>query len=62
MCDGKRTISVTLTEAQFDVFKAAMEQATETWKPLGRTRSSDVHTLARAMERIAQSWDIGIRG
>jgi hypothetical protein len=61
MCDGKRTFTVTLTEAQYDVFVNAADAATENWKPLGKIRSSDVATLKRAMERLAKSWDIGIR-
>jgi chitodextrinase len=61
MGDGKRTFTVTLTEAQYDVFVNATDTATEKWKPLGRVRSSDVSTLKRAMERLAKSWDAGIR-
>jgi len=61
MCDGKRTVTITFTEAQYDVFVAATKEATEKWKPLGRIRSSDVGTLSRAMERFAKAWDIGIR-
>lgn len=61
MSDGHRTITLTLTEAQYDVFSAAMEQAREVWKPLGRIRSSDVQTLERAMSRLSESWKNGVR-
>ena len=54
-------MTVTLTEAQYDVFLEATKAATNNWKPLGRVRSSDVSTLKRAMERLAKAWDIGIK-
>ena len=56
-----RTITITLTDAQYDVFVAATKEAIKQWEPLGRVRSSNVGTLSRLLERLAQAWDIGIR-
>lgn len=61
MGDGQRTITLTLTEAQYDVFMAAVEQVSDEWKALGRLRASDVSTLNRAMSRITESWQVGSR-
>lgn len=59
---GYRTFTAKFTEAQIDVLRAAVEQAVEVWKPLGRLRSSDVKTLSRVLETLEEAWENGTRG
>ena len=56
MSDGTRKLQVELTEAQFDVFIAAMEFTNEEWKKHEDRKRSDVFTLQRAMTRLCVAW------
>lgn len=62
MSDGHRMITVTLTEAQHDVFHLAMHRALEEWDVVNHPLKSSRHTLSRAMESIDKAWSEGIRG
>lgn len=61
MADGHRTITLTLTEAQHDVFHLAMDRALEEWDVVNHPLKSSRHTLVRAMEQIDKAWDQGIK-
>lgn len=61
MADGHRTITLTLTEAQHDVFLAAAETAVEVWLTQGTLRHSDRYTLKRALDRFNEAWEEGIK-
>lgn len=56
MGDGERTFTITLTEAQYDTFVAAMHEADQTWATLGILRSGNRQTLLRAMDRLGKAW------
>lgn len=56
MSDGSRKMQLELTEAQFDVFCAAMEFTNEEWKKHDDRKRSDVFTLQRAMTRFCVAW------
>lgn len=61
MGDGRRTVTLTLTEAQYDTFVAAAHQAEEVWKTLGIARSRNRQTLLRAMDQFGEAWKSGKR-
>lgn len=61
MADGHRTITLTLTEAQRDVFHLAMDMALSEWEPSGHPLKSSRHTLTRAMEAFDKAWEVGIK-
>lgn len=61
MADGHRTITLTLTEAQHDVFHLAMDRALEEWSPVGHPLKSSRNTLLRAMEQVDEAWKLGKR-
>lgn len=61
MCDGQRTFTVTMTNAQYDVLKAATDEIEIIWKGQGKVRSSHRHTLMRAMEHISKEFESGVR-
>ena len=50
-----------MTNAQYDVLKAAIDQVLDDWKQMGRIRVSDRHTLMRAMAHISKEFETGIR-
>lgn len=56
-----RTFKITMTVAQYDVMKAAMEQVLAEWKVLGIIRSSDRLTLMRAMGHISKEFEQGTK-
>jgi len=56
LSDGSRKLQLELTEAQFDVFLAAMEFAHDEWKKHDYRKRSDVHTLQRARSRLLTAW------
>lgn len=62
MGDGNRTLTVTLTEAQYDTFVAAMHEADQIWKELGIARSSNRQTLLRGMDRMGRAWNSAKKG
>ena len=62
MGDGNRTLTVTLTEAQYDTFVAAMHEADQIWKELGIARSSNRQTLLRGMSRLSRAWQSARKG
>jgi hypothetical protein len=62
MGDGNRTLTVTLTEAQYDTFVAAMHEADQIWKELGIARSSNRQTLLRGMGRLSKAWQSAKKG
>ena len=59
--DGRRTVNLTLTEAQYDTLVAAAHEAHEVWKTLGIARSTNRQTLLRAMDRFGEAWKSGKR-
>lgn len=61
MGDGQRTFTLTITEAQRDLFVAATEVALEKWDVVNHPLRSRVHTLKRAMERFNDAWDSGVK-
>lgn len=62
MCDGKRTFTITMTNAQYDVMKAAVDQIFIEWKEQGRIRLSDRQTLMRAFKHLSDQFEQGSRG
>lgn len=59
MCDGKRTFTVTMTMAQYDVMKAAVDQVLIEWKEHGKIRGSDRQTLMRAFKHLSDEFQEG---
>jgi hypothetical protein len=59
MSDGQRTITVVLTEAQYDVLQAALEIGFSQFQYQNRPRDRD--TLMRASNRLHQGWLAGIK-
>ena len=59
MCDGKRTFTITMTMAQYDVMKAAVDQVLIEWKDQGKIRGSDRHTLGRAFKHLSDEFQQG---
>ncbi|NBP70892.1 MAG: hypothetical protein EBR30_21280 [Cytophagia bacterium] len=59
MSDGKRTMKVSLTEAQYDVLQAALASAFSEWHYTERAR--DRQTLLRANTQLHLAWEQGIR-
>ena len=62
MSDGHKTLTLILTNAQYDVLKHAITLITKDWQENGTTRQKrDIHTIERAMQRINEAWDQGIK-
>ena len=61
MCDGKRTFTITMTLAQYDVMKAAVDGVLIEWKQQGKIRGSDQHTLMRAFKHLSDEFEEGRR-
>lgn len=61
MGDGARTFTITMTHAQYDVLRHAIDQVLDDWTGMGRDRGRDRHTLMRAMAHIDEQFDTGIR-
>lgn len=61
MCDGKRTFTITMTNAQYDIMKAAVDQILIEWKDLGKIRGSDRQTLMRAFKHLSDQFETGAR-
>lgn len=62
MSDGQRTITITLTNAQYDVLTTATTLIAENWQQHGdQRRKRDKQTLTRAMQRITTAWTHGTR-
>lgn len=59
MGDGERTFTVTLTEAQYDAFVAAMHEADQAWSNMGILRAGNRQTLLRAMDKLGKAWTSG---
>jgi hypothetical protein len=59
MGDGKRSLNLTLTEAQFDVLQAAIDTAWSHWHYSERSR--DRQTLMRASSQLTLAWQHGSR-
>jgi hypothetical protein len=59
MCDGKRTFTITMTNAQYDVMEAAVEQVLQDWKGMGLMRASDRQTLKRAFKHLSDEFQQG---
>ena len=62
MCDGSRTFTVNLTEAQYDVLKVAINETTECWQQGTEQHKRNNNTLARAVQRLDDAWQQGRRG
>lgn len=62
MSDGERTLTVTLTEAQYDIIVAAMHEADQVWSNLGILRASNRKTLLRGMDRLGKAWISATKG
>lgn len=61
MGDGHRTFTLTMTEAQRDLFIAATEVAVEKWDVLHHPLRTRIATLKRAMEQFDAAWETGIK-
>ena len=59
MSDGKRTMTVVLTVAQYDVLQSALDTAWAEWGY--RERSRDKQTLLRASTQLNVAWAQAIR-
>jgi hypothetical protein len=59
MGDGKRSLNLTLTEAQFDVLQSAIDTAWGQWHYSERSR--DRQTLMRASSQLTLAWQHGSR-
>lgn len=62
MGDGTRRFTITMTLAQYDVLKAAMDETLDRWEQVGTLRRTDRHTLKRAMAHITKEFDEGVKG
>jgi alkyl sulfatase BDS1-like metallo-beta-lactamase superfamily hydrolase len=56
MCDGQRTITTKLTEAQYDVYKYAIDETIKFWETGTTQQKRDAHTLQRALDKLHQAW------
>lgn len=61
MGDGHRTFTLVMTEAQRDLFAAAVEVALEHWDVLNHPLRSRVATLRRAMGQFDAAWEKGTK-
>jgi hypothetical protein len=59
MGDGKRNLTLTLTEAQYDVLQSALDTAWSHWNYKERAR--DRQTLLRASSQLNLAWQHGSR-
>lgn len=62
MCDGNRTFTVKLTEAQYDVLKVAINEVNDWWQQGTEQHKRNKKTLARAVQRLDEAWEQGRRG
>ena len=52
---------ITMTLAQYDVMRAAVDEVLIEWKQQGKIRGSDQHTLMRAFKHLSDEFEEGRR-
>lgn len=61
MGDGSRVMRLELTDAQYDVLMAALDEIIGRWDQASEDWSRDVGTVLRARGRIVEAWMEGTR-